>query len=183
MTENQNMAPEEILRKHLEALENDTEGAYSSSEIDNYCLRAMREYGSQQFTAGVEAGKREREFIPDIEEPAIHQWDMHYGMGKDEQIKPYVIEDFKAGAEWMKNRIEQESKWIPVEERLPEHRVHVLADLGGWPSNTMCVVYYDQDTKEWWSLRSLEILTNVKHWQPLPSPPNPDKGGKEKDNG
>jgi len=67
---------------------------------------------------------------------------------------------------WMRDRLSngtvKESRWISVEDRLPEKdgRYHV----------------YDGDNVITWSFRDNEFGNKyITHWQPLPSPPNQKK--------
>ncbi|HEY1044976.1 MAG TPA: DUF551 domain-containing protein [Bacteroidia bacterium] len=63
------------------------------------------------------------------------------------------------------------SKWISVEDRLPENtgqnfseKVLILYDSG-----VISVVFYDYEFNDW-SILHHPIVT---HWQPLPEPPTP----------
>lgn len=57
-------------------------------------------------------------------------------------------------------------RWIPVEERLPEKWMHVLAYTSDGYRETMV---YDG---HWWWQR--DVVVNVTHWMPLPEPPEED---------
>jgi len=43
-----------------------------------------------------------------LEEAAENHWRLQYVMSLDQTTKPYIIEDFKAGAKWMKERMYSE---------------------------------------------------------------------------
>ena len=74
--------------------------------------------------------------------------------------RPYIIEAMEEYA--------GQSKWVSVEERLPEDGEYVLAhytnEFNGVPMIYVCSindgVFYDDLSK-----------VNVTHWQPLPTPP------------
>jgi hypothetical protein len=59
------------------------------------------------------------------------------------------------------NRIAQQQRWIPVEERLPETRGPVLTL---WVSGMQSVKQYDE--QHGWNTGA-----QVTHWMPLPEPP------------
>jgi hypothetical protein len=65
--------------------------------------------------------------------------------------------------------LEEERKWIPVSERMPEiresnfsDRVLVILSFG-----YIRVTEYDGELKQWYGL----VFQEVTHWQPLPSIP------------
>lgn len=60
--------------------------------------------------------------------------------------------------------LEQEPRWIPVSERMPEPRIDVWcnSDMG------QMVGYYDEYAETWYSRDYLELI--VTAWMPLPEP-------------
>lgn len=62
------------------------------------------------------------------------------------------------------------SRWIPVEERLPEHGknvlVHVANRVGMWHTE----IDWQKDNGEWANNADCEWYT-ITHWMPLPEPP------------
>lgn len=64
------------------------------------------------------------------------------------------------------------SKWISVEERLPEN-----AESGNWTAaNVFCkdghIRIYDYNIKsKKWKHGLNDIMVKVTHWMPLPEPP------------
>jgi hypothetical protein len=75
-------------------------------------------------------------------------------------------DNFRKGAKWYRSQIEQ-TDWISVDERLPEHSNIVLVfngidfDFGVYSDGF--ILYFEH-------LRSVRNWT-VTHWQPLPSAP------------
>lgn len=73
----------------------------------------------------------------------------------------------------------QESKWIPVSERLPEldelgfsPQVQIVFKIGKY--NSSGVGEYRPETKSWrWANTESDISDayEITHWQPLPTPP------------
>jgi len=64
--------------------------------------------------------------------------------------------------------LEQERRWIPVSERLPEEGQIVIG--WNWVSQTVAVVRYHKLTDkfyEYWRGGHMKII----YWQPLPQPP------------
>lgn len=62
------------------------------------------------------------------------------------------------------------TRWIPVEERLPEAETWVL----GWLEYRQAhdVVTWDDVDERWWhTYRGTLPESAVTHWQPLPDPP------------
>ena len=113
---------------------------------------------------------------------------MNYKEAKEKKMTPEeAIKEFESELEWAELNIypyiskqkveadkmaikalEQESKWMPVSERLPEKDVEVLATTI-WDEVTMAEMYSAND----WYIH--EGATNVKTdeiaaWMPLPEP-------------
>ena len=72
--------------------------------------------------------------------------------------------------------LEQERRWIPVSERLPE----IHDDYDGEKSDCcyaidihkcVWIAYYRPDEKDWYELPAGIILTTITHWMPLPPAP------------
>lgn len=75
-------------------------------------------------------------------------------------------------------REQEERRWIPVTERLPErtfppHDVLVYHNLG----NGMFVdkAWFSNEQNSWHSLFGVKL--KVTHWMPLPEPPKEDSNG------
>lgn len=85
-------------------------------------------------------------------------------------LKDYGRQQFEKG--------QQESKWIPVEERLPDKKIFVLI---GWKDDVTCkICFIDEDGR--WRTDKGEIVALYllpDFWQPLP--PSPVTEGKEKE--
>ena len=62
-------------------------------------------------------------------------------------------------------RLQEEARWIPVSERLPEASEWVLVSGNGLVS----VGYFD--SVMWWSADDLRFPFEPTHWRPLPQPP------------
>jgi hypothetical protein len=70
------------------------------------------------------------------------------------------------------------NEWISVKDRLPEKQGHFLVWAPeSFPKNTEHVVaeFYD-DNNTFYSESSDMPMPDVTHWQPLPAPPQPEKG-------
>lgn len=130
MTENQNMTPEDILRKYVDPAQGE-QWAYFYPVLG-------------AITAGVEAGKRERDKWLSVEEelPPIDEYVLIY----------YTI----------KSSMEENI----IHEYTEIARIQSITDYGASKS----IEWIDRQYNG----------VDPTHWQPLPSPPNPDKGGKEK---
>ena len=68
--------------------------------------------------------------------------------------------------------LEQERRWIPVGERLPEEYEYVLL----WDRYNILVGNYvfDKDKPNWCDATSLNDIYPT-HWQPLPQPPKEEE--------
>lgn len=53
-----------------------------------------------------------------IEEAAENHWRLQYVMSLDETTKPYIIEDFKAGAKWVQERMYSEEEVKQITSKL-----------------------------------------------------------------
>ena len=65
--------------------------------------------------------------------------------------------------------LDQAQKWIPVAERLPEHKEYVLLCSS---KGSILKGYYDHEWGCWSGFKSV-IIT---HWMPLPKPPKEVNG-------
>lgn len=83
-----------------------------------------------------------------------------------------IIEKAKQLLSAEKKQIEyaSQSKWISVEERLPEPFIVVLTTNG----NEVRAGFYDSDFKKI-VMRMRFQIRPATHWQPLPSPPKTEK--------
>ena len=70
------------------------------------------------------------------------------------------------------DRLREERRWIPVEERLPEVGSSVLVAWSHEEDKNQAIsqAWYDPLGK-FMSLEDMEF-PNVTHWQPLPAPPS-----------
>lgn len=134
------------------------------------------------FTAGVEAGKRERVYTESHMQMAYSEghsagYIEACGLYDDSDMgKPVLFKDLLLK---LPKPIE-ESKWIPVEERLPEDSdpVRVYAPECNIIGQDLVGCYFN-GTKTWtvYDFFDSKLNERVTHWQ-LPSPPN---HGKEKE--
>jgi hypothetical protein len=82
---------------------------------------------------------------------------------------------------WLKRKIienmepteyELARRWIPVEERLPEDRQHVIACFPS-PFEFMTHAVYEKDPG-WFSIPNYGAA-QASHWMPFPKPPTASK--------
>lgn len=127
------------------------------------------------FTAGVEAGKRERVYTESHIQMAYSEghsagYIEACGLYDDSNMgKPVLF------TELLENlpKSKQQSKWIPVEERLPENQGPFLCySVNGW----IGPLYFKEHFR---SGPESDITTNCTHWQELPTPPNHGKETEE----
>ena len=62
----------------------------------------------------------------------------------------------------------QVPRWIPVEERLPEHNVFVI--VGYKRYGYAFEGCYSEEESEWYD-REYSSIANPSHWMPMPEPP------------
>ncbi|MBE0574193.1 DUF551 domain-containing protein [Candidatus Dojkabacteria bacterium] len=67
--------------------------------------------------------------------------------------------------------LEQERRWIPVSERLPDCSDRVLVRM----SNYYTVIASYFINPEYWKNDAGSKVLNVTHWQPLPQPPQEEE--------
>jgi len=68
--------------------------------------------------------------------------------------------------------LEAENRWIPVSERLPEHKQPVLAAADGEVTNT----YYDVNSRKWSQSEYFWFPDDtVTHWRSLPLSPSEEE--------
>lgn len=80
--------------------------------------------------------------------------------GKQSQA---VVDELKQRCEEL-----EKSKWISVDERLPEDYLTVLVGYG----HSVALAYYVSNNKLFYDSATINYKTDViTHWQPLPSPP------------
>jgi len=68
--------------------------------------------------------------------------------------------------------------WIPVEERLPEDDKEILAHIPDSTAHIQRVRYKEYEERESYVLNSNLMsysISDVTHWQPLPTPPQTKK--------
>ena len=72
-------------------------------------------------------------------------------------------------------REQEQRRWIPVEERLPQNYISVLVYIPTAEPLPMVHEAYIGDDGEWHSSNFYEIENeDVTHWMPLPEPPKED---------
>ena len=71
-------------------------------------------------------------------------------------------------------KTEQNQKWIPVSERLPEENERVLGTKKG--ASAAFVFYGKRNNGNWVDLEWSCYRYGVTHWMPLPEPPKEDEG-------
>ena len=75
------------------------------------------------------------------------------------------------------------SKWISVEDRLPEEfqgtdglRLHVFV-FGEEANPQFGLAYYDREINQWFNEH--EDFNGITHWMPLPDPPSAPSGAQD----
>ena len=97
-----------------------------------------------------------------------------------DKIDAVYIEGFKAGYSQARFDLEQEPRWIPVSERLPEDHKDVLIYLS---SDEICIGCYNShrlpfsnNVIGWGASYAHNWCSNdVIAWMPLPKPYNPQE--------
>jgi len=71
-------------------------------------------------------------------------------------------------------RLQSQSSWVSVDERLPEDNDWVIMYAGiNFPYGKPLPGYYDYRFKKWFdTLQDCDGFTSVTHWQPIPQPPS-----------
>jgi hypothetical protein len=91
---------------------------------------------------------------------------------------PDTFHDLQSCAEYLKSdnarltaelaELRERTRWIPVSERLPDHKQSVLAVADREVTNT----YYDVNFRKWSQSKYYWFPEGeVTHWMPLPEPP------------
>jgi len=96
----------------------------------------------------------------------------------DEQAKEIkqLKEAIKYTKEWCNSKIEQlkeDSRWIPVSERLPENIATVWILLYAKATESLCpsMGFYGENENGWgWEILGGGLLTEVTHWKPITLP-------------
>ena len=70
----------------------------------------------------------------------------------------------------------QQDRWIPVSERLPEEGKYEMSEMVLCQTHKegIAVLSYSYRYKQWRAWNGDE-WPEATHWQPLPSPPNPEQ--------
>ena len=85
---------------------------------------------------------------------------------QDERHRHDRYVDFELAQAEELRKLKDQTRWIPVTERLPEESGEYLAYCGEFDG--ICVVYYEiLKTKSKWRTN----WKQVTHWMPLPEPP------------
>lgn len=88
-----------------------------------------------------------------------------------EQIE-IIDETFRVAIE----ALEQEPKWIPVSERLPENSGNYLITYCYQDEiETQEAVYVEGEEDKWYDITDIEITLAVIAWMPLPEPMRMEK--------
>lgn len=105
--------------------------------------------------------------------------DILYEFGEaDERINGYrpatVLRALNFALDLMRSKQSEPSKWISVEERLPEKDKNDMSKkvLIIYSTGLQNVAYYDYELKRF----TCELYDIVSHWQPLPAPPTKQEG-------
>lgn len=100
---------------------------------------------------------------------------IHYINGvEDPYISPYLLKaiDFAVAA----LREQEQRRWIPVEERLPQNYISVLVYIPTAEPLPMVHEAYIGDDGEWHSSIVYGVENeDVTHWMPMPEPPKEDE--------
>lgn len=96
------------------------------------------------------------------------KWIRNYleGFTKEAVIELYLQMRFERDL-FMQIADDDNRKWIPCSERMPEEFTMVLVDINGY----VCTGYYGFKCKHGWFMEdSTPFVTEPKAWMPLPEP-------------
>ncbi len=87
--------------------------------------KELQEEPKQEALTYTEAAKKEERIFNStimskqetLEEAAENHWRLQYVMSLDETTKPYILEDFKAGAKWVQERMYSEEEVAKLIDR------------------------------------------------------------------
>lgn len=69
------------------------------------------------------------------------------------------------------NASDENKRWIPVTERLPDTQMEVLTYSECNGVRSACLLAADDETQMWYLCRTDKLSIAVTHWMPLPEPP------------